>query len=114
MNAGMKDMVNVMSKVLNEGIALADVVKMSTWTPARIIKREELGHLSEGAGADVTVLRLDNGSFGFLDSRGAKKSGSQRLTCELTLRDGRVVWDLNGRAATDWKSFDYTRSGRRQ
>src|SRR5437868_5839009 len=50
MNAGMKDMLNVMSKFLALGLLLDDVVRMSTWNPAREIKQEGLGHLSVGAG----------------------------------------------------------------
>ncbi len=107
MNAGMKDMTNVMSKFLNLGASLEDVIKMSTWNPAKEIKRNDLGHLDEGAVADVTVLRVEQGSFGFLDSAGATFPGSKKLTAELTIRDGVVRWDLNGRAATDWKSFKY-------
>ena len=49
MNAGMKDMLNVMSKFLNMGMPLDEVIARSTWTPAREIKREELGNLSVGA-----------------------------------------------------------------
>ena len=59
MNAGMKDMTNVMSKFLALGQPLAEVVRWSTWNPAREIKQEGLGHLSVGAGADVAVLRLE-------------------------------------------------------
>ncbi len=100
MNAGMKDMTNVMSKILNQNVPLADVIRMSTINPATQIKRPELGHLSVGAGADVAVLRVDEGKFGFLDARGARADGTKRIVCELTLRNGNVVWDLNGRAAT--------------
>ena len=28
---------------------------------------------------------------------------------ELTVRRGRVVWDLNARASQDWKTFKYDR-----
>jgi dihydroorotase len=42
-----------------------------------------------------------------VDSAGAKKMGNQLLVCELTLRAGKVVWDLNGRASQDWKTFPY-------
>jgi dihydroorotase len=98
MNAGMKDMVNVMSKFLILNMSQADVVKASTWTPARIIHREELGHLTVGAEADVAVLRHETGNFGFLDVENRLFKGGQRLTCEMTLRTGKVVWDLNGRA----------------
>ncbi|MBI2680675.1 MAG: amidohydrolase/deacetylase family metallohydrolase [Candidatus Solibacter usitatus] len=102
MNAGMKDMLNVMSKFLNIGMSLDEVILRSTWHPAREIKHEELGHLSVGAPADVAVLRVAKGNFGFVDVFGARMKGTQKLECELTLRDGRVVWDLNGITRTDW------------
>ena len=107
MNAGMKDFINSMSKLLNLGSSLADVVRMSTWNPAREIKRPQLGNLDVGAEADIAVLRLDRGSFGFVDSAGAKRAGNQLLTCEMTLRAGKVMWDLNGRASLDWEKFPY-------
>lgn len=107
MNAGMKDMANTMAKVLNLGASLPQVIAMSTWNPAKEIKRTDLGHLTTGAEADVAVLRVDRGNFGFIDSAGAAHSGSQNIVAELTVRKGRVVWDLNGRAATNWKSFPY-------
>jgi len=107
MNAGMKDMVNVMSKILNLGVPLEEVVRMSTWNPAREIKRPGLGNLDVGAEADITVLGLEQGKFGFLDSAGARRMGERRLVAELTVRKGVVVWDLNGRASVDWKVFPY-------
>jgi dihydroorotase len=114
MNAGMKDMPNIMSKLLNLGSSLADVVRMATWTPARIVKRPQLGNLDVGAEADIAVFRLDRGKFGFVDSAGARNSGDKLLVTELTVRGGRVSWDLNGRAATDWKEFPYDRKTWRQ
>lgn len=113
MNSGMKDMTNVMSKVLNLGAPLADVIRMSTWSPAQEIRRTEFGHLTEGAVADVTVLRLDKGAFGFLDSAGARFSGAQRLTAEITILKGEVKWDLNGLAASDWTGFNYQKRSAR-
>ena len=73
--------------------------------PAQVIKRTELGHLSEGAIADVTVLRLDDGDFGFLDVKRITRKGDKLLTAELTIKDGKVEWDLNGRAGEDWETF---------
>jgi dihydroorotase len=104
MNAGMKDLLNVMSKFLALGMPVEDVVARATWNPAREIHREELGHLSVGAAADIAVLRLLKGEFGFLDAAGTRMSGSQKLVAEMTIRAGRVVWDLNGLAADDWQS----------
>jgi dihydroorotase len=109
MNAGMKDMANVMSKILNLGSPLAEVIRMSTWNPAKEIKRPQLGNLDVGSDADIAVLRVDRGNFGFVDSAGARNPGSQLIVCEMTVRAGKVVWDLNGRAAQDWKNFPYQR-----
>ena len=103
MNAGMKDMTNVMSKILSQGVPLYDVIKMSTWNPAQQMKRTELGHLSEGAVADIAVLRLDHGRFGLVDAQRARLMATQLLVCEMTIRDGQVAWDLNGRTATDYR-----------
>jgi dihydroorotase len=102
MNAGMKDMLNVASKFLAMGMSVDDVITRSTWNPAREIKREDLGHLSVGAIADVAVLRLNKGNFGFVDMYGAKMSGKQKLTCEMTVKDGKVVYDLNGLSRDEW------------
>jgi dihydroorotase len=102
MNAGMKDMLNVMSKLLNIGMPLDSVIQRSTWNPARQIKREELGHLTPGAPADVAVVRVLKGDFGFVDVLGARMKGTQKLVGELTVRNGRVVWDLNGITREDW------------
>jgi len=103
MNAGMKDMLNVMSKFLNMGMSLDDVIACSTWHPAREIHHEELGNLSVGSDADVAVLRLVHGEFGFVDSAGLRMKGDRKLVGELTLRKGEVVWDLNGITSEDWE-----------
>ncbi|MCC6367002.1 MAG: amidohydrolase/deacetylase family metallohydrolase [Bryobacterales bacterium] len=105
MNAGMKDMLNVMSKFLNLGMKLDDVILRSTWNPAKEIKRQELGNLSVGSGADIAVLRLENGKFGFVDVYGARMDGTRKLVAEMTVRNGRVVWDLNGLAREDWRKL---------
>jgi dihydroorotase len=101
-NAGMKDQLNVMSKFLNMGMPIDDVVHRSTWNPARIIHREEIGHLSVGALADIAVFRIEKGNFAFVDSYGARMDGTQRLIGELTVASGKVVWDLNGITRERW------------
>jgi dihydroorotase len=103
MNAGMKDMNNIMSKFLNMGMPLYDVILKSTWNPAQYIKRAELGHLSVGSEADIAVLNLKKGDFGYIDAHGFVLKGAQKLETELTMRAGKVVWDLNGRSAMNLK-----------
>jgi dihydroorotase len=107
MNSGMKDMLNVMSKFLNLGVPLDDVIRMSTSNPAHEIKHDELGNLSVGSDADVAVLQLEKGRFGFVDTFGARMLGNEKLICELTVRDGRVVWDLNGITRDDWTKLGH-------
>ena len=102
MNAGLKDILNLMSKFLALGMTVDEVVTANTWNAAKAIKQEQLGNLSVGSGADVAVLRVEKGTFGFIDQDSARLKGNQRLICELTLREGKVVYDLNGMAAVDW------------
>jgi len=102
MNAGMKDMLNVMSKYMAMGMPLEEVLLRATWNPARSIKREDLGNLSPGTIADIAVLNIRHGTFGFIDAGGNKITGKQKLDAELTIRAGKIVWDLNGLSATVW------------
>lgn len=101
MNSAMKDMLNIMSKYLNMGMQLQDIIFRATWNPATAIKRQDLGHLTEGVVADIAVLRVRKGEFGFMDSAGKKIKGDKKLEAELTVRAGKIVWDLNGIAASD-------------
>jgi dihydroorotase len=103
MNAGMKTMLNVLSKMLNLGMTFEQVIEASTWKPAQVIRRPDLGHLGRGAVADIAVLRLHEGDFGFLDASGKRASGRIKVENELTVREAVVVWDLNGIAADDWR-----------
>ena len=75
MNGGMKDMLNVASKFLNMGMSLPDVVAKSTWAPAEAIHRDDFGHLSVGAVADVAVIAVREGEFGYLDVGGETMQG---------------------------------------
>lgn len=105
MNAGMKGLLETMSKFLALGQTLDDVIRWSTENPARQIQLDGVGHLSVGASADVAVLRRDRGTFGFVDqtSTGRVLTGTERLGCEITLRDGVVVYDGNGRTKTAYR-----------
>ncbi len=95
-------MLTTMSKFLALDMSLTEVVYRSTQVPAQVIRWPELGHLSVGAEADVAVLELIEGDFGFVDSGRNSKRGTQKLECHLTLRAGEIVWDLNGRSFPDY------------
>ena len=96
MNGAMKDMLTTMSKFLAIGMDLQSVIKASTWTPAQVIKREELGSLSPGSEADIAVLNIRKGKFGLFDYTGYKIEADKKLECEMTIRAGKIVYDLNG------------------
>ena len=98
MNGSMKDMLSVMSKFLALGMDLNAVIKASASNPALIIKREDLGNLSVGSGADIALLNLREGNFGMFDYTGYKMMANKKLECEMTVKDGKIVYDLNGLA----------------
>ncbi|HTM50082.1 MAG TPA: amidohydrolase/deacetylase family metallohydrolase, partial [Bryobacteraceae bacterium] len=109
MNAPMMDMATTLSKFRALGMPLKEVILRATWNPAQVIGRPDLGHLTVGAAADVALWTVLQGSFGYGDAYGGRIAGRERLVCEMTLRDGRVAWDWNARAATDYRrlSPDY-------
>jgi len=96
MNNAMKDQLSVMSKMLAIGMDFKNVIRASTWNPAVEIKREQLGNLSVGSDADVAILNLRKGKFGFFDYTGYKVETDKKLECEMTIRGGKIVYDLNG------------------
>lgn len=102
MNAGMKNMLNVMSKYLTIGMSIPDIIASGSWKTAKSIKREDLGNLSVGSVADIAVLSILNGKYGYVDSGGNRIEGNQKFEAELTVRAGRIIWDLNGLAATPY------------
>ena len=100
MNAGMKDMMNIMSKYMAMGMSLQEVVERATWNAAKAIHRNDLGSLTEGNVADIAVFRIREGNFGYTDAGGNVINGTKKLEAELTVRNGKVVWDLNGISGT--------------
>jgi dihydroorotase len=73
------DLLHTMSKLLNCGLTLPQVIGMSANRPALAIRRPELGHLGVGAPADITVLRQVDSDYVFEDVVGATRQGSTLL-----------------------------------
>ena len=103
MNAGMKSMLNIMSKYMAIGMTLEEVISRATWHAAKSIKREDLANMDIGSVADIVLLSVQQGKFGFVDAGGYRLEGKQKLEAELTIRSGKIVWDLNGISAKPWK-----------
>ena len=102
MNGATKDELNVASKMMAIGLSLQEVVAEMTSHPAHEIKHEGLGNLSEGSVADIAVLRVEKGHYGFTDMQNTRVDGPEKLVAELTIKDGKIVYDLNGTEAKLW------------
>src|SRR5882757_6244379 len=77
---GMPYLTWVMSKFLNMGYSLEQVIAMTTQAPAKIINRQpKLGTLQVGAPADVSILELIEGPVSFVDTRNNRRDGKVQL-----------------------------------
>jgi len=79
-NGPAHDLVTTMSKFLCLGMGLNEVIRASTETPARAIKRHDLGTLKVGSLGDATLIRIDEGRFDYIDVTGEHLEGSKRIT----------------------------------
>lgn len=73
------DLLHTMSKLLNCGLSLPEVIGMSANRPALAIRKPELGHLGVGAPADITVLKQYDSNYVFQDVVGKRRQGSSLL-----------------------------------
>jgi len=88
----MFDMPTTLSKFLNLGMSLSEVVERATINPAKAISRAaELGSLAVGRAADVAVLELVEGSHEFMDVSLVARPGSKRLFCRLSMVGGEIL-----------------------
>src|SRR5258705_9372983 len=79
------DFPNVMSKFLDFGMSLDQVVARATVNASRVFDVfRDRGTLNVGAPADVAVLELRQGSFEFVDNYANKRTGRQRLFASAT------------------------------
>ena len=85
------DLLHTMSKLLNCGLSLPDVVGMSANRPALAIRRPELGHLGVGAPADITVLRQVHSNYPFKDVVGETRQGTTLLQPLAVYLDGKPM-----------------------
>jgi dihydroorotase len=97
------NMITTMSKLLAMGVPLDEIIRRSTVNPAREIRRPELGTLSVGAEADIAVIELQKGRFGYTDCGNAKMVGGVNLVDRLTVRAGRIVYDPTGLSMVEWE-----------
>lgn len=93
----------IMSEFLSMGVPLEDVIRRSTVNPAREIHRTDLGTLSVGGVADIAVLDVRKGKFGYIDCGFARMDGDARINARMTVRAGRIVFDPDGISMVEWE-----------
>ena len=104
-NGHVHSMLDTMAKCLAMGMPLQEVIYRSTVTPARAIRRPQLGTLTPGSEADIAVLGVLEGNFYYRDCGWACIEAQHRLECALTLRAGEVVWDRHGMTCPHWQEI---------
>ena len=102
-NGAVVNLITTMSKFLAMGVPLEDVIRRATVNPAQEIHRPELGTLSVGREADIAVLELRKGRFGYTDCGNARMVGNVMLVNRMTVRAGRIVYDPGGISRVDWE-----------
>lgn len=93
-----------MSKYLNMGMPLKEVIYRTTKRPAEIIGHEELGDLKAGRDADIALLDIREGRFGFADAGHASLKGNRKLECIMTIRGGRIVYNPMAIGMPEWEN----------
>jgi dihydroorotase len=96
------DLPTTLSKFLNLGMPLADVIACATHRPAAVLRRPDLGTLAPGSVADVALFRLDEGEHTFFDVQMRARAGSARLISTLTLVAGAPLARRPERARAMW------------
>ena len=78
-----------MGKVMTLGISFEDAIRMTTSKPAEILGiADDLGSLSVGTTADISIVDLVDGDFSFIESSGTTKAGSQAIKPVMAIKDG--------------------------
>ncbi|HKG25172.1 MAG TPA: amidohydrolase/deacetylase family metallohydrolase [Thermomicrobiales bacterium] len=98
----MFDMPTTLSKFLNLGMSLADVIECATSRPAAAMRKPELGSLKPSSPADVALFRIEEGDFTFQDIFMNELQGTKRLVNTLTMIDGEVLPRLPERKLHPW------------
>lgn len=98
----MFDLPTTLSKFLNLGLSLPQVIERATSRPAAAMRRPDLGTLKPGSAADIAIFRIEEGDYVFRDVHMNARRGSKRLINELTMIDGEVLPRTEERPLHHW------------
>ena len=82
----------ILSKYIDFGMPLEDVLRAATITPAKLVNLPELGSMSEGTEGDVGIFRLKQKNVQYTDINGHMFTGSQVLVPMMTFKGGKCMY----------------------
>lgn len=82
------DLLVTLSKLMNLGMTLPQVIAAATVGPAKAIGKLELGSLAVGSAGDASILLMREGPVVFKDSSGDTREANQRLNVAGMVIDG--------------------------
>lgn len=86
------DMSTTLSKFMNMGLSLREVIEMATLNPSSAIgMTEQIGTLKEGAEGDAVIMRIEKGEFNFWDSVNNSRKGEERIKIIAVLKKGKPI-----------------------
>lgn len=101
----MFDLPTTLSKFLNLGLSLPDVIERATSRPAKAMRKPELGTIAPGSVADVAIFRLEEGDYVFRDIHMNGRRGNVRMINTLTMVDGEVLPHLPESPLQPWATI---------
>ena len=90
-------MPELMSKYLALGLLLEQIIRCTTWNPAKFLGKErELGTLQAGTAGDVTVWKLEQQNRRYFDCTGDSVDGNAAVYPVMTIKSGMICWRAPG------------------
>ncbi len=110
----MFDMPTTLSKFLNLGMSLPDVIERATGRAAAAMRRPDLGTIAPGSVADVALFRVEEGHYTFYDVHMSPRQGTQLLVNTLTMIDGEELPRLPERERMVWATLPEHQEGKQR
>jgi len=107
----MFDLPTTLSKFLNLGMTLPEVIACATVNAARAVRLDHVGTLAVGKPADVAIFRIDEGDFRFYDVRMHERTGDKLLVNTITLVDGHELAQRDERELHFWATVPEVQHG---
>ena len=105
MQGPMFDLPTTLSKFLNLGMTLPQVIACATINAARAVHLDHVGTLAIGNPADVALFRIEDGDHTFYDVQMNSRQGRKQLVNTMTIVDGHELPLMEERPAHFWATL---------